>query len=160
MMSFPKLVKCSMLVLSVSVLASCGGGSGGGSGGVLGGGDSVTHSSNTDSSSSNNTTPSSPSNSGGSSNSDIFTGNSSVSLSWTAPTTYTNGSNLSALSGHKVYINSGSGYSIVSTLTNPSISNFLVENLIAGTYTFAVTAFDANGIESTFSESVTVVVNS
>ena len=84
-------------------------------------------------------------------------GTGTTSLSWTPPTTYEDGSTL-VLAGHYIYMDSGNGYVKIGTLTNPSISDYLVQNLATGTYSFVVTAFDAQGIESTFSSSASITI--
>lgn len=152
MLVFPKLI-FKMLILSfcVAVLVNCGGGSTASGNDVSG----------TNSSSSSTTSSSTSSSSGGSINyTDVFSGTGSVSLSWTSPTTYTNGSSLSGLTGHNIYVSNGSGYLKVDSLSNPSVSTYLVQNLSAGTYFFTVTAVDTSGIESGYSDPVTVTISS
>lgn len=80
----------------------------------------------------------------------------SASLSWMPPTSHTDGSELSDLAGHHVYMNDGSGYKKVQTIDNPSINEYVVENLLPGTYRFAVTAYDSNGIESNYSNEAVI----
>jgi hypothetical protein len=75
-----------------------------------------------------------------------------ATLAWTPPTTNQDGSTLDDLSGYKVYIGTSPGvYSRTVEITNPGVSTYVVENLLPGTYYFAVTAFDAAGNESSYS---------
>ena len=74
----------------------------------------------------------------------------SATLSWTPPTQNTDGSALTDLAGFKIYWGtSQANLPNVVTVNNPGITSYLVENLVAGTYFFAATAFDASGNEST-----------
>ena len=83
----------------------------------------------------------------------------SVSLSWVPPLYYTDGSSLSDLQGHNIYMKIGSGNFVkIYTLNTTATATHLVENLSPGTYTFAVTAFNSNGVESSFSQTVTVTL--
>jgi VCBS repeat-containing protein len=76
----------------------------------------------------------------------------SVTLSWTSPTRKTDGTPLLDLAGFKVYWGRQSGSSDQSTtISNPGISTFVVENLSTGTHYFRVKAFDSAGRESDFS---------
>jgi hypothetical protein len=83
-------------------------------------------------------------------------GGGAVTLVWDAPTTNTDGSYLNPatdISLYKIYYgNSSLTYTTVVNVTNPStttISKTL--NLTAGTYYFTVTAVDASGQESSYS---------
>lgn len=80
-----------------------------------------------------------------------------ASLTWTPPTTYEDGSAMT-VAGHNVYMDSGNGFVKVGTISNPSVADFVVQNLAPGTYTFAVTAFDANGMESAFSNQASITI--
>lgn len=83
-----------------------------------------------------------------------------VSLSWVAPTENSDGSALIDLAGYKIYYrkNSGSSYREV-LIDNPGISTYVVDNLSPATYYFAATAFNASGMESSFSSEIQKVVN-
>lgn len=83
-----------------------------------------------------------------------------ATLSWLPPTTYTDGSSISELSGYVIYVDDGSGYTQLATIDNPSVSTYTVEDLPAGTYSFAVTAVDGEGAESDFSNATTVDISS
>ena len=81
-----------------------------------------------------------------------------MTLAWTPPTTNEDGSPLTDLAGHKMYLGTESGlYSVVVDVgmeTNGTFEN-LSENI---TYYFAVTAYDLAGNESDFSLEITNLV--
>jgi hypothetical protein len=79
-------------------------------------------------------------------------GTGSATLSWTAPTTNTNGSALTDLAGYHIYYgNSPSSMSKVITVANPGTTSYTVSSLAAGTWYFAVNAYTTNGLDSTLS---------
>ncbi len=81
-------------------------------------------------------------------------------LSWTPPTTHVDGSALTDLAGYHIYYGSAPGsFPNKITLQNAGISSYLVENLMRKTYYFVVTAFDAAGNESEFSNMASKTVN-
>ena len=78
--------------------------------------------------------------------------NGSATLSWQPPVERTDGSPLDDLSGYRIYFGStpeGLGQTV--TLDNPGLTSYVVENLSQGTWYFAMTAFDAAGLESELS---------
>jgi hypothetical protein len=76
----------------------------------------------------------------------------SASLSWTPPTTNTDGSPLTNLSGYRVYWGTALGnYPNSVTLNNAGLASYVVENLAPGTYYFVVTALSSAGSESAYS---------
>lgn len=76
----------------------------------------------------------------------------SVSLAWTPPTENTDNSPLTNLAGYKIYYGTTAGsYPNVITLSNPGLATYVVENLSPATYHFVITAFDADGNESGYS---------
>jgi hypothetical protein len=78
--------------------------------------------------------------------------NGSATLSWAAPTQNEDGSPLMNLAGYKVHWGTSSGsYGNSVTIANPGITIYVVENLVAGTYYFATSAFNGDGVESNFS---------
>jgi len=73
----------------------------------------------------------------------------SATLSWSSPTARTDGSALTNLAGYRIYYGTSSGSLSKSiTIDNPGVTTYVVENLSSGTYFFAMTAFDAQGVES------------
>ena len=78
----------------------------------------------------------------------------SATLSWTPPTTNTNGSPLTNLAGYRVYWGTAAGsYPNSVTLNNPGLTSYVVENLAPGTYYFVVSARNSSGVESAMSNS-------
>jgi len=84
----------------------------------------------------------------------------SVTLSWQPPTTYTDGTAITVLGGHNIYVNNGSGYSKLVTINNVGIVEYVVEDLVPGSYTFVVTAFDSEGVESAYSDGASITIGS
>jgi Putative Ig domain len=75
--------------------------------------------------------------------------NGSADLNWTPVTRNTNGTVLGNLAGYRVhYGSSANAMNTVVTLSNPSLTNYLVTNLSSGTWYFAITAYTGNGMES------------
>jgi hypothetical protein len=80
-----------------------------------------------------------------------------VSLEWVAPTTRTDGSSLdmSEIGGYKVYMGtSDDSLEQVIDLADNSVSDYVVEDLATGDYYFAVTTYDTEGNESSYSNVV------
>jgi hypothetical protein len=75
----------------------------------------------------------------------------SVTLSWTVPTTRTDGTPLVTLAGFRIYYGLAAGsYPNKISVPNPGITTFVVDNLPTGTYYFVATAYDTNGLESDY----------
>lgn len=82
--------------------------------------------------------------------SDVGTG--TATLSWTPPTSNSDGSSLTNLSGYLVrYGRTASNLDQSVSLDNPSINRYVVENLSTGTWYFAVVAVNAAGVTSPLS---------
>jgi hypothetical protein len=76
-------------------------------------------------------------------------GNGSATVSWTPPTQRTDGSALTNLAGYKVYYGkSASSLTHVVDIKNAGQTSHFVENLDSGTWYFAVSAYDTQGLES------------
>ncbi|MDR3579650.1 MAG: fibronectin type III domain-containing protein [Oryzomonas sp.] len=74
-----------------------------------------------------------------------------ASLSWAAPTTYTDGTPITNLGGYRVYTGTTSG-SYSQNIDVGNVTSYTVSGLNnAATYYFAVTAYDASGDVSGFS---------
>jgi hypothetical protein len=82
----------------------------------------------------------------------------SVTLAWEEPSESEDGSALADLAGYKVYdgISSGS-YTAVTDVGDATL--FTSDPYPAGTYYFAVTAYDAWGNESDFSNEVVITID-
>jgi len=89
----------------------------------------------------------------------VVQGSGSASLSWVAPTQNEDGSALTNLAGFRVYYGTTENtMTTVETIDNPTLTIYLVENLIAGSWFFKLTAFDTSGDESAFSNIASRVV--
>jgi hypothetical protein len=68
------------------------------------------------------------------------------------PTENTDGTALVNLNGYKIYYgHAPKTYTQTITLTNPGLTQYVIDNLPAGTYYFSVTATTSNGTQSGFS---------
>jgi hypothetical protein len=86
-----------------------------------------------------------------------------VSLSWQAPTQRVDGESLSMseIAGYRIYYGTGSGdYNSVLSVDQPYTFTILIDDLPVGTYYFAMTTVDTNGIESGFSREIARIVQS
>ncbi len=82
---------------------------------------------------------------------DVF---SSTTLTWTTPTTNTDGTILTDLEGFKIYYGTTSG-NYTNSINAGDVTSYTFNNLTSGTtYYFAVTAYDTAGLESTYSNQV------
>jgi hypothetical protein len=85
---------------------------------------------------------------------------SNVTLSWQAPTENADGSALVDLKGYKVHYGSASKtYADTIQVANPGLTTFVVQNLNAGKYYFAITAYNSTGQESSLSPEVSTQVD-
>ncbi len=84
----------------------------------------------------------------------------SAQVSWTAPTTNTDGSSLSNLASYKVlYGRAANTLDQVTPISNPGLTSYTVGNLSQGTWYFAVVAVNADGVESDASNVATKTIN-
>lgn len=73
----------------------------------------------------------------------------SAQVFWTAPTLRDDTSNLTDLAGFKVYYGTSAGsLGNVQQVANPSATGVTISGLAAGTWFFAVTAYDSGNVES------------
>jgi putative Ig domain-containing protein len=78
-----------------------------------------------------------------------------ATLSWTAPTTNTDGSALTDLAGYHIYYGtSPSTMTTVIDVANPGAVSYSVSSLSSATWYFAVNAYTTSGLESTLSTTV------
>jgi hypothetical protein len=83
----------------------------------------------------------------------------SVTLDWTPPTSNTDGTSLSNLGSYRIrYGTSANSLNQSISISNPSISSYVVENLAGGTWYFSVIAVNASGTESVASNPVSATV--
>jgi hypothetical protein len=80
-------------------------------------------------------------------------------LSWSAPTQRVNGAPLDNLAGFRVYWGQESrNYTSQAEINAPAVLEYFIDQLGAGTWYFAVTAFDATGLESAYSAEVSKTI--
>jgi len=79
---------------------------------------------------------------------------SSTTLTWTAPTTNTDGTPLTDLAGYKIYYGTTSG-NYTNSINAGNVTSYTITNLTAGTTSyFVATAYDTAGYESVDSNEV------
>jgi hypothetical protein len=81
-------------------------------------------------------------------------GSGNVTLSWEAPTSNTDGTPLSDLSGYRIYYGSNPAELSESIPVNVGIQTYVVDDLHSGTWYFAVVAVTSEGTESSLSNIV------
>jgi len=87
-------------------------------------------------------------------------GSSTATLSWEAPTSNTNGSALTDLAGYRIYYGiSATDLSHTVDITSIGMQTYVIDDLGAGTWYFAITAVTSSGAESTPSNIVTKTVS-
>ena len=80
----------------------------------------------------------------------------SITFSWEPPTQNSDGSPITNLAGYKIhYGTSSSDYTQTVAVDNAGLTRFVVDNLPSGTYYFAITAYNAQGLESPLSGEIT-----
>jgi hypothetical protein len=83
----------------------------------------------------------------------------SVDVTWTAPTTNTNGSALVGLAGYTIYYgNSPSSLNRSINVANAGATDYVVQGLPSGTWYFAVTAYTNTGLQSSDSTVVSKTI--
>jgi len=83
-----------------------------------------------------------------------------VTLSWDAPTENSDGTPLTNLQGYKVHYGAQPGaYSDTIEVANPGLTMYVVQNLAAGTYYFAISSYNSSGEESALSPEVSAMVD-
>jgi hypothetical protein len=96
------------------------------------------------------TTPSSGAQSG--SGGTVSSTQKSADVSWTPPTTNTNGSALTDLAGYRIYYGTSPGKLTQSIqVANAGAIDYVVQGLTSGTWYFAVSAYTNTGLQSTLS---------
>ena len=83
-----------------------------------------------------------------------------VTLSWAPPTENEDGSYLTDLAGYWLYWGNNPGqYTQWMRIDNPGLTTVVIESLVPGSWEFAMTSFNAAGIESSLSNAVTRFVD-
>lgn len=87
-------------------------------------------------------------------------GTGSVTLQWTPPTRNTDGSRLRDLAAYRIDWGRANGtFTNSVTIDNPGLTSYVIENLDAGTYKFAVAAVNSSGVSSERSNVANKTVN-
>jgi hypothetical protein len=82
-----------------------------------------------------------------------------ATLDWTPPTDNTDGTVLTNLAGYNVhYGTSPDKLTQVDKLANPGMTSYVVDNLSAGTWYFAISSYAANGAESSNSGVISTTI--
>lgn len=90
----------------------------------------------------------------------VLNGNGTATVSWDPPTTNTDGSPLTDLAGYKIYYGTAPGnYSEVVDVSNPGMTSYIIENLLPGDWYFAMTAYNASGVESSLTQELSKTIN-
>ena len=82
-----------------------------------------------------------------------------VWLTWTSPTLNTNGTTVTDLAGYRIYYGSTSTQlNQVVTVAGAAVTEYAFSELAAGTWYFAVTAYNSDDVESGLSAVVPVAI--
>jgi hypothetical protein len=82
-----------------------------------------------------------------------------VTLSWTSPTSNTNGTAATDLAGYRIYYGStASQLNQVVTVEGADVTGYAFRELSAGTWYFAVAAYNSEKVESGLSATVPVAI--
>lgn len=81
----------------------------------------------------------------------------SVSLSWYAPTRNEDGTQLTDLSGYKIYYGTSSN-NYTHHIDTGNVTAVTISNLAPGMYYFALAAYDQSGNESDYSREISMYV--
>jgi hypothetical protein len=83
-----------------------------------------------------------------------------ATLSWTPPTRNTDGTSLTNLAGYRIYYGTSStSLTRTVTISNPSVSSYVVDDLTAATWYFAVKSYNTKGVESALSNKASKTIN-
>ena len=83
----------------------------------------------------------------------------SASLSWTAPTTNIDGTEVTDLAGYHVYYGqNASSLQQTITINTPTVTSLVVDGLSSGTYYFTVVAYNSMGVDSADSNIVSKTI--
>jgi hypothetical protein len=73
----------------------------------------------------------------------------SATLTWGAPTTNENGTEITSLAGYHIYYGTDeSSLKTMITISTPTVTTYVVNGLSPGTYYFAVVAYNSMGVDS------------
>jgi hypothetical protein len=85
----------------------------------------------------------------------VATATGAATISWTPPTTYTDGSALTVAGYHIYWGTAQNNYTSSKTLTGAGFTSAVIDQLTPATYYFVVTTFDGTGSESAYSNVAT-----
>ena len=89
----------------------------------------------------------------------VGTATGSATLSWTPPSTNSDGTTLADLVGYRVYWGTTQGnYSNSASLNNAGLSRYVIDQLTPAKWYFVVTSINSSGIESQYSNVASKVV--
>jgi hypothetical protein len=81
-----------------------------------------------------------------------------ASLSWTAPTTNSDGTALSNLAGYRIHYGTTTAMTQTAQVTTAGVTTYTLGNLTSGTWYFAVSAYATSGAESTLSNTASKTI--
>lgn len=82
-----------------------------------------------------------------------------VTLDWTPPTENNDGSVLTDLAGYRIHYGvSSNELTKTANITNPGLTSYVMDELTAGTWYFAMSAYSKSGVESAVSGVVSTMV--
>ena len=85
----------------------------------------------------------------------VATATGAATITWTPPTTYTDGSALT-VAGYRIYWGTAqNNYPNAKTLNGAGFTSAVIDQLTPATYYFVVTTFDGAGMESAYSQAAT-----
>jgi len=89
----------------------------------------------------------------------VGTATGSATLSWTPPSTNSDGTTLADLVGYRVYWGTTQGqYTSSASLNNPGLSRYVIDQLTPAKWYFVVTSINSSGTESQYSNVASKVV--
>lgn len=81
-------------------------------------------------------------------------------MGWNPPTQNSDGSPITNLVGYKIhYGTTSSEYTQTIAVANAGLTRYVVDNLPTGTYYFAITAYNSQGVESVPSGEISTIVD-
>ncbi len=88
----------------------------------------------------------------------VQSANGSASLSWTAPTTNSDGSALGNLAGYRIHYGTTTAMTQVVQVASAGLTTYTLGNLSSGTWYFAVSAYASTGAESPLSNTASKTI--
>jgi hypothetical protein len=82
-----------------------------------------------------------------------------VAVHWTPPTQNQDGSSITNLGGFRIRYGTAVGnYPNQISIPNPGATSYVIQNLAPGRYYFVFTAYNTDGVESAYSQEISVVL--